>query len=188
MAYTTTTNIANALDRALTPEEIAYFNDVLSDAIDEYIDSSTDTSFGSEAEVTVYASGGNTDTLTIPTMNTITAVQNDEGTAIATTEYAEYPKRGDERLALCRKNGKWDSGLENYRIVGRMGYKVLPKDIVAVATEIAVHVLTSLTAEAQGVKSEKTGDWAVTYIDGEKPLSARSMAILAQYRRLSRRI
>jgi hypothetical protein len=182
--YTTTENIENKLGATLTPEQAAYLTDVLSPAIVSYIDNATNASFANVG-ATVYADGEGTSLLSIPTMNTITELRNENGDVIPSTEYSLYPAGSTNKIAIRHKNGTWDDGYENFTVVGNLGYADVPDDIVHVATELAIN---ALTVNNSGLKSEKVGDWSATYADVEKSISPISMNILKSYDRLSRRI
>lgn len=187
MAYTTTANIESKLGAALTTEQVAYFTNVLSGGIDAYINQKTQTMFASVDTTNVYVSGDGSSVLVIPTMNTITAVVRisgaDDESVITTSDYVTYPRGEDDKYALRSKSGFWSEGFENYKITGKLGYKKIPEDIIYVATELAVN---GLNANTNNYKSEKVGDWSVTYADADKFLSSESLGILASYRRLSR--
>ena len=182
--YTTTENIENVLGTELSAEQAAYFTNVLSPAIVSYIDNVTNTSFAN-VSATVYVNGSGISLMSIPTMNTITAVLDEGGNTVPTTEYSAYPQSAVEKIALRHKSGVWEEGAENYTIVGKLGHSTVPSDIVHVATTIAVNALTS---DHSGYKSEKTGDWSATYADVEKQLSPANIDILKSYDRISRRI
>lgn len=189
--YTTQTNIEAKLGSSLSTSQAAYFADVLDDMIDTFINNETETQFGSQTPTSIYASGECSKMLTIPTMHIITEVKslNDDGSddtvLVSGTDYLEYPQAGVDRYALRRLNDVWDEGIENYKITGNYGYNDIPADIVHVATEIAVNILT---ADTNNYKSERVGDWSVTYNSVAKELSVESQNILANYRRLSRDI
>lgn len=182
--YTTTENIKNKLGQSLTEHQAAYFTDVLSPVIDTYIDNQTNTSFVNGA-ATVYADGEGTSLLIIPTMNTVTAVRNESGDTIPSTDYTLLPQGSTEKTAIRSKAGIWSEGYENYSIIGKLGHSAVPETITHIATELAVN---ALTVNNSGLKSEKVGDWSATYADVEKNISPLSLELLKSYDRLSRRI
>lgn len=185
MAYTTQENIESRIGE-LTADQAAYFTNVMSPAIDAYIDSVTETNFGNAEsdDVTFYVNGTGTNMLTIPTMSEVTSVSHD-GDVINESEYVPFPQGSAAKLAIRKKDGTWSCGDENYVVVGKAGYSTIPADITMIATELAVN---GLQARTDSIKSEKTGDWAVTYAEGEQNISPRSLDILQTYRRLSRSI
>lgn len=187
MAYTTIELVQQTLGRSLTADEQAYFTGTLAAAIDAYIDKKTDTTFGGDTETDVYVSGCDTSMLIIPTMNSITQLKID-GNTIPSTEYVQFPQGSSETFSLRKKSGVWEKGIENYSVTGKLGYAEVPTDIKAVATELAANYFTGQQASISGAKSEKVGDWSITYLDSEKALSERSSYVLADYMRLSRRI
>lgn len=181
--YTTIENIQNVLGRDLTDSEQASFATIDS-SIDSYINSQTGTRFGSAEASTIYASGADTAILTVPTMHGDISVKDASGDSI--TDFMKYPQTGDV-FALIRNNN-WEKGLGNYAVTAIIGYEGIPDDIKAVATELAANYFSGQQATLSGAKSEKVGDWSITYLDGEKSLSDRSLAVLANYKRLSRSI
>lgn len=181
--YTDRTSIENVLGRTLTDREFAYFDATLNAAIQKYIDEKTETTFGKSDPTIIYASGDGTNILVLPTVHDITEVKHGDDTI---EDYQESPRHGDERFCLVANS--WEKGVENYAISATLGYKEIPADIKAVATEIAVNYFSGLQATTEGYKSEKVGDWSATYLNGEQALSERSMDTLADYIRLTRRI
>lgn len=189
MAYTTVSNIQDKLGTTLTDDQSTFFTSVLSDAIDTYIDRMTETTFEASDPTDVYVSGDGTTILVIPTMNTITAVasvdDSDVATVLDTTSYVLYPRSDTNKYSIRRTDGSWSCGIENYKVTGVLGYAAVPSDITLVATELAV---ISLNQNDNNYKSEKVGDWAVTYSNLEQTLSSNSTDILNSYARLSRKI
>lgn len=186
--YVTEANITSKLGRSLTADESSYFLSVLSPSIDAYINEATGTSFGSTTVVNVYVEGDDGNYLVIPTMHDITALArvDTDGSeeAIPVDDYRTYPFHADNKLAIKHLNGEWDSDVE-YKITGQMGYKTVPADITAIATELAVNQINSTY---NNYKSEKVGDWSVTYADNAQFLSSASIGMLDRYKRLSRGI
>lgn len=190
MAYTTSANIAARLGKSLTADQSTYFTSVLDAAIDAYINKITGTSFGSTVSVEVYVETDDTQggTLVIPTMHDITSLAkvNNDGTEelIPVDDYYTWPRGVDDKLAIKSVSGDWESDA-TYKITGELGYKNIPADIVEVATELAVN---GLSGNVNDYKSEKVGDWSVTYAEGEKQLSSSAMTVLNSYNRLSRSV
>lgn len=186
MAYTTQANV-EAITGTLSAEQATYFSSVLLPGVEAFIDKETETSFGSSTVVQVFVSGTDGDFLIIPTMHDITAVHNMEtDEAVSSSEYTLIPQGGDNKEAVYHKNAGWSDGIENYRITGEAGYKEVPADITLVATEMAASGLSS--AGIHGYKSERVGDWAVTYADVTSYASPKLLSILRSYRRLARSI
>lgn len=189
MSYTSITDIQNKLGTTLSDEQADYIEAIIP-AIERVIETETGTQFTGEGATEVYASGDGTSTLILPTVNAITAVTHvgDDGdeTAIAESDYVEYPRGGSEIYALRRVNGgSWEEGIDNYKISCTSGYSATPPDIKLVATEMAINALND---NASNYKSEKVGDWAVTYSETTRTLSSTSQQILNSYKRLSRSI
>lgn len=182
--YTTKENIESALERKLSVDEVKYFDDVLKESIETYINGETSTIFGSDEMTEVYVSGEGYKRLVIPTMHEITSVKTDDGKVIPTSLYKTFPKEAPF-LALTHKN-KWSEGDDNYVITGKLGYKDIPADVIAVATEMAVSVLGGVKENGTRVKSEKVGDMTTVY--AEPTTSYGSQTTLRRYARLSRGI
>lgn len=190
--YTSQSNIEAKLGKSLTTSQASYFTSVLDDMIDTFINNETETTFGyTGADVVYYLSGECSKMLTLPTVHNITEVRkvNTDGTdgdvLTKNTDYTEYPRGAADTYALTRLNDIWDDGFENYKVTAEPGYSAIPADIVHVATEIAVNILTT---DNNNYKNERVGDWSVTYNNLPKQLSQDSLNILANYRRLSRDI
>lgn len=189
MAYTTQALIEAKLGTSLTSGQQTYFDDVLDAAIDEYIDRMTNTQFGNVSPTDIYVSGEDEELLIVPTLHTITTVTslNDDGTDNETiTGYVAVPRGSADVYALRKTTGTWSDGLENYKINAIIGYTDIPDDIQVVATELAIN---DIMANTSGAKSEKVGDWSITFGDnGKQQLSVSSMTILNNYRRLTKDI
>lgn len=187
--YTTQANVEAKLGTTLTDDQASYFINVLSPAIDRYIERETGMIYGSTTAVSVYVDGTGTGTLIIPTMNTITAVArvNTDGTeeAISVDDYSTYPRGDTDKYALRHLNGTWEEGIENYKVTGKSGASTVPADIVMVATELAINALNESNTN---YKSESVGDWSATYAETNKSISDESRNILLSKRRLSRSI
>lgn len=188
--YTTSADLSAALQRSLTATETEYFDSVLDAYIDEYINQATGTSFGLTNSDSVYVTAPDNvnEMLVIPTMHDISAVvkvnNDDSEEAVSVDDYYTYPRGKDNKYALVNKNGQWESEA-TYKITGELGYKQIPADIVLVATEIAKNALLE---NVNNYKSEKVGDWSVTYSDVANSLSGNSLLTLNRYRRISRSI
>lgn len=174
----------------MTDDEVNYFANVLDGSIDAYINQQTETVFGGTAPTDIYFDGNDNKLIIIPTMHDITSVThyNDDGTldtVIDSAKYIVYPSGENDKYALRMYTDTWDAGMDNYKVTGVLGYTDIPPDITLVATELAVNILS---ANLNNYKSERVGDWAVTYADMHESLTADSLAILANYRRLSRDI
>lgn len=191
--YTTQKQIEARLGRDMTESEVAYFTDTLSGAIDLYINRMTGTAFGTQTtELTnLYVDGTDSQLLIIPAMSNIDSVTqiNDDGsqsTLTLNTDYKLYPSGQSPSLAIRKVGGgNWVEGFENYVIHGNLGYTDIPGDIKVAATELAV---LSLNENVTAYKSEKVGDWAVTYKEAADGLSTATMQTLANYNRLARSI
>lgn len=189
--YTTTANIAARLGTSLTNDQAMYFASVLDSGIDALIEEKTGTRFGSTEVVEVYVSGDGSDTLIIPTMHDITSVaritDDDTEEALSVDEYRTVPRGLSKptKLALKHLTGSWEEGTDNYMVTGKLGYAEIPADITMVATEMAV---SAMKANVNNYKSERVGDWSVTYNDEKQPLSAQSEVVLNNYRRLSQAV
>lgn len=187
--YTTVAQITGKLG-TLTADQQSYFQSVVDAGVDEQINALTGTQFGSVAVVDVYVDCNESgSTLVIPTMHDITAVAHvaEDGTETVLTvdSYYTYPRGTGNKYAIKGINDTLDTGTGcAYKITGVLGYKEIPGDIVAAATELAV---AGLSANVNNLKSERVGDWSATYSDGSS-VSSATLDNLSRYKRLSRSI
>ena len=225
--YTTQQQIEAILQRSLTTAEVAYLT-ILLPAIDSYINEQTGTTFlptSPDNDVEVYEqgqddynnnhswpnryydrnerSGGST--LIIPTMRTVTAVATSTGfpdnfVTVPTSEWVRYPRSGP--ILALKRNGSWGGPETTVRITGKLGYDSVPTIIGAIAAAMGANAITassnSAASSGGAYKSEKVGDWQVTYADGASSssssssgvptISASALETLNGYKRLSRSI
>jgi hypothetical protein len=106
---------------------------------------------------------------------------DDTEEAVDEADYYQYPRGLDDVYALKHKNGQWADGA-TYKITGQLGHKNVPADIVILATELAAD---QINLNINNYKSEKVGDWSVTYSDTAHTLSSSAQNTLANYRRIS---
>ena len=185
--YTNQADVEARLGTKMTDEQAAYFES-LSLSTDAYIERVTGTKFGSTEIVDVYVDGEAGPMLIIPTMHDITAVtriaEDGAETVLSVSDYRVYPMGAANTYAIRRINGEWEDGPDRYKITGVLGYKEVPADIAMVASELASG---SIKADSNQYKSEKVGDWSVTYSDSTS-VSTDAMTTLNGYKRLSRSI
>ena len=183
--YTTQTNVEQALGRTLTTDEAAHLTSVLLPGITAYINQKTNTLFGSDDEVEIVVSGCGSSRLIIPTMWEVSSVELD-GSPVDSASWKKYPSTGPY-LALTKIDGIWAEGQDNYVVKGKLGYQTVSSDITSVATQMAVTAFSSKKENGASIKSEKVGDYSVTYGIDEGAASS-SLIILNNYNRLSRSI
>jgi len=147
-------------------------------------------------------SGGNT--LVIPTMRSVTSVATSTGfpdnfVTVPSTEWVIYPRSGP--ILALKRSGSWGSPETTIKITGKLGYSTVPSIIGAIAAAMGASAITassnSAASSGGAYKSEKVGDWQVTYSDGDSSsssssgvptISASAFETLQGYRRLSRDI
>lgn len=229
MAYTTQAQVESILQRSLTALEVTYFTQLLP-AIEAFINEQTGTTFGPlspDNDVTIYENGqddynnhswpnryydrsdsySDNGTLVIPTMRSVTSVATSTGfpdnfVTLDPNSWVVWPRSGP--ILALKRGGSWGDGDTTIRIVGKLGYPTVPADIEAIAAAMAasaVIVSTNSLASSGGLyKSEKVGEWQVTYggtdsssssgssSNGAPSISSEAMATLSGYKRLSRSI
>jgi len=195
--YTSQEAIEARLGRSLTAPEVTYLSTLLP-AIDAYINSVTGTTFlppDPDDDIEIYETADCSSTLVIPTMRTITSVAISSGfvddfVTLDSSEYRKYPRSGP--ILALQKSGSWGDSDTTVRITGKLGYATVPADIASIAASLAV---SDINANINNYKSERVGEWAVTYSNesdsnetGIGGISASSLSILNSYQRLSRSI
>ena len=203
--YTNQAAIEARLGRSLTSSEVTYLTTLLP-AIDAYINSVTGTTFlppSPDNDVTIYEQADCSSTLIIPTMRSVTSVAvssgfTDDFQALPNTEWRTYPRTAP--ILALERNGDWGDSDTTVRIIGKLGYLTPPADIMSIAGDLAVSgiVASSVnTTNSGNLKSERVGEWQVTYSDasatansasGINSISSTSLATLQGYNRLSRSI
>lgn len=204
--YTSQAQIEARLGRTLTASEVTYLTTLLP-AIDAFINTQTGTTFlppSPDNDVTIYETPlENSNMLVIPTMRAVTSVAvshgfTDDFVAVPGTEWRVYPRTG--AILALQKQSNWGDEDTTVRIVGKLGYLTVPYDIAQVAGDMGVSAIVASsvnTTNSGNLKSERVGDWQVTYADasttansasGIASISSASMDILHGYNRLSRSI
>ena len=104
----------------------------------------------------------------------------------AITDYVRFPRTGAIRR-LTRQSGVFERGIQNVEITGRWGYlDELPKDLEFAATVVVAGIINAQRPTGQAKKSEKIGNYQVTYADDRGVADySRAMAIVESYRRHS---
>ena len=199
--YTTADKIAVFLDKSVDEADVA---DVIAAAKD-LIDNETGREFGSIADgynptaSARYFDGNSRFEILIDDFFALTSIQlgttshapSAFDTAMATTEYYNQPinavAMGRPYTRLGRRNSVWPSGAGNLKVTAKWGYALTPPaDIVFAATVLAAGMYTSNRASEGPIKSEKIGNYAVTYGLEEEKWQAltRVREVLSHYRRI----
>ncbi|MEQ9135755.1 MAG: hypothetical protein RLO51_11140 [Thalassobaculum sp.] len=114
-------------------------------------------------------------------------IGDEYGANLATvTSYVTYPRVAPFR-GLALTSGCFTPGLQNVEVTGFWGFmEEVSADLSFACTVIVGGVLNTKTPNAQAVKSEKIGEYQVTYLD-DKGIAdyQRAMAILEGYKRHS---
>ena len=201
--YTSQAAIEARIGRSLTASEITYLTQLLP-SIDAYINSQTGTSFlppDPDNDVIIYEEAECSSTLVIPTMRSVTQVRTSSGftddfQVLAADQWRKYPRTG--AILALKKNGTWGEGV-TVEITGKLGYATVPADVASIAADLAVSAIIAssvASGNSGNYKSERVGDWQVTYADagssssnsGIASISASSLNTLHGYNRLSRSI
>lgn len=102
----------------------------------------------------------------------------------AVTDYIKYPATAPHR-ALILKSGVFTGGIQNVKVTADFGYAAsTPEDIEFAATVLVAGIINAQDPNAQGKKSERIGNYQVTYTD-DKGITDfnRAMAILDSHKR-----
>lgn len=84
--------------------------------------------------------------------------------------------------------GFWISGIQNHRITAKWGYSInAPEDIRWAATVLVSGIcIPGITGNIGGIKSEKIGDYSVSYeTEGQRADHAKAMEILQSYQKIN---
>jgi len=107
---------------------------------------------------------------------------SEDGAAVADDDFVVYPELGMVRL----KSGVFRRGERNVYAGYRAGYEVIPGDVEQAAIQWTAALYQARgAAGGRDIKSERVGDYAVTYDGGEdegEPAPAGARSLLEPYR------
>lgn len=136
-----------------------------------------------------YFDGNGRDAIQIDDCQSIDAIQLGDRygaglSAVSSSDYITYPKLPPHR-GLVLKSGVWTPGLQNVEITADWGYLAeITKDLEFAATVLVAGIINSHDPNAQGKKSERIGNYQVTYLDTKGITDYdRALTILDGYKR-----
>jgi len=99
----------------------------------------------------------------------------------------EYPANSAAKYRLELDTDVFTRGKQNVAVTGHFGhYTALPDDIKFACTVLVAGIVQNSNNQDAGVKSEKVGQYSVTYHDeGQRADFKRAMTILDLHKRLS---
>ena len=105
----------------------------------------------------------------------------------AITDYKKYPANKLPTTWLKRKNNVFSEGNQNIEVKAKWGYSVEPPDDIVFAATVLVAGIINFSLSAEGeVKSEKVGDYSVTYKDKKEVTDFdRAKEILNRYQKIN---
>jgi hypothetical protein len=121
--------------------------------------------------------------LLISPVNTITEVALD-GVAITPLQ---LPYNEDTKTALIYRDNYFPADYANVTVTGRHCLKkTLPEDIRLACTILVAGIVNQSNNQTEGVKSEKIGEYQVTYASEEEQKQYKwAMDVIKSYRRIS---
>jgi hypothetical protein len=105
---------------------------------------------------------------------------SDDGVEVAADDHVTYPELGVVRL----KSGVFGRGARSVYVSYRAGYETIPGDVEQAAIQWTAELYQGRgAADGREIKSERVGDYAVTYDGAENPgVPAEVRAALEPYR------
>jgi len=106
--------------------------------------------------------------------------------AVTVTPLA-YPANSARKYLLSLDNQTFTAGRQNVAVTGIFAlFSTLPEDIKFACTVLVAGIVNQSNKQTDGIKSEKVGEYQVTYKDEkERADYARAMSILDTYRKIA---
>lgn len=149
-------------------------------AMSRFIDKRTNRVFGTATETTRKYDGSGWNTLIVDDLYDLATVTVDD---TAKTVF-EYPANETPTTTLKLDGERFNKGMQNVEVTAKFAYGSIPDDIQHACTVFVAGIVNAQTNQEGEIKSEKIGDYQVTYKD-EKQKSdfEMAMATLRNYRR-----
>lgn len=186
MSYTSKTQIENYLLKDIDASFDSQITDWIN-SVEQYIDNITDRTFEADMNAsTRLFMGGKRQKLIIDDCIEITKAEigDEYGDSFTeTTDYVALPLNTLPKTSIGLKDKNWGVGI--HRITAKWGYSEnAPDDITFAATILAAGIVNAQTNTGSKVKSEKIGNYSITYTD-QKGLADfdRALEILQMYKR-----
>ena len=186
--YTTKENIEAYLLKEIDPTFDSTIESWI-EAIEAHINNITGRTFeADEAASTRLFEGGGKQRLIIDDCIQVTLVEigdtyGESFETVASDDYTLLPLNTTPKTVVALRRQAWPVG--THRITAKWGYSAnVPADITFAATVLVAGIVNEQTKVGNAIKSEKIGNYAVTYSD-ERGISDydRAMQILASYKR-----
>ena len=187
--YTTEQKIADYLGIDLVAD---MFNDVM-EGVEAYIDNYTGRNFVADADPSdkVFDGRGSRKLRIDDCVDIVSVSMGDEdfgGTFTAFTDYVELPNNVFPKTEIITTDGTWfREGIGNHKVNAKWGYSILvPKDIEQATTIMCAGIYGfGQNGGAQGVKSEKIGDYSISYKDQDPAqITIQVQGILDRYKKI----
>lgn len=179
MNYTTKSEVQNYLKRNID----AGFDTQLTtyiEAMSRFADTFCGCILVEETPTTRKYDGNGSNELYIDGVHDITEVTADD--AVITPIF--YPANKPRKTSMVLTTSVFPSGYQNIEVTGKFGrFTSLPADLKFAVTVLVAGIMNQVDKQTDGVKSEKVGEYQVTYADnGQRADHERAMAILKSYR------
>lgn len=94
-----------------------------------------------------------------------------------------YPANSPKKHRLLLTTTAFPHGFQNIEVTGKFGrFTSLPPDLEFAVTVLVAGIVNQVDKQTEGIKSEKIGEYQVTYTDGQRHDYEQAMAILKSYR------
>lgn len=149
-------------------------------AMSRFIDKKTNRVFGTATESTRVFDGSGWNTLIVDDLYDLDSV-----TIAGTTQTVlQYPANETPTTMLKMDGVVFDKGMQNVSVVAKFAYGSIPDDIAHACTVLTAGIINAQTNQDGEIKSEKIGDYTVTYKDQQHKNDVEmAMTTLNQYRR-----
>lgn len=149
-------------------------------AMSRYIDKKTNRVFGTATETTRKYDGSGWNTLIVDDLYDLGTVTVDD---TSKTVFA-YPANAVPTTTLKLDGERFNRGMQNVEVTAKFAYGSIPDDVAHACTVFVAGIINAQTNQDGEIKSEKIGDYTVTYKDDtQKSDFEMAMATLNQYRR-----
>ena len=185
--YASQADVEGVLGRSLSTAEAAALP-LLLNAVDEYINSECDTSFGAATESTRYYDLGNFERSRLLDVDAFTTKVGDDVKAfkvayvdadenevqvVNASDYEARPRNKDVKTWLERRSTVWGNGcpstVANIAVTAFFGYPEVPADIAYAAAYLASGAIGS--TQSLSLKSESIEGYSRTFADTTKQTS-----------------
>lgn len=180
MNYTNKATVENYLNKGIVAEYYLQLDEWI-DAMSRYADTFCSQTLVADEATTRKYDGDGTIQLNIDDVYEISEVTVSGGVV---TPY-QYPTNRDRKNVLILDNDYFTTGRQNIAVTGKFGRfsTTVPTDLAFAVTVLVAGIMHQVETKADGIKSEKVGEYQVTYKDGQERADYdRAMSILKSYR------